>query len=259
MADYSVRVENLTKVYPMIKKKGIIPFLKANKTQFLALDDISFTAEHGDTIGVVGINGAGKSTLMLVLAGLLEPTIGSVTIDGESSLLAVGAGIDGFLTGRENIRYKCMLMGFDKKQTAEIEEEAIRFAEVGAFIDQPMRTWSSGMRARIGFAVAVFTNPDVLIIDEALSVGDATFSHKCLDKIHEIRDRGKTIFLVSHSMSLIRQFCDKTLWLHNGRLQEYGAAAEVCEHYKVFVEDVTSLEAEQKARIFSKWEKKRTR
>lgn len=239
MPKISVIASNVTKQFEVRDKNvgsGIISKLKPSKKKlFTALDDVSFEAYEGDAIGVIGTNGSGKSTLMKIITGLLKPTNGRIVTAGESSLLAVGVGLNGFLTGRENIKYKCLVLGYDKSQVEEITRRSIEFADVGDFIDRPLRTWSSGMRMRLGFAVSTFLDPDILVIDEALSVGDAVFADKCRDKIWEFRQSNKTIFIVSHSAGGIKRFCDKTLWLNKGKLMDYDETDKVFDEYNKFI------------------------
>ena len=240
MPKVSVIASNVTKSFEVKDKVvggGFLSKLKpAKKKIFTALDDVSFEAYQGDSIGVVGTNGSGKSTLMSIITGLVKPTSGRIITAGETSLLAVNVGLNGFLTGRENIKYKCLILGYDKAQVEEITRKSIEFADVGDFIDRPLRTWSSGMKMRLGFAVSAFLDPDILVIDEALAVGDAVFSDKCRDKIWEFRENKKTIFVVSHSTGGIKRFCDKTIWLNRGKLVDYGDTNSVLAGYSSFID-----------------------
>ena len=240
MPKASVIASNVTKQFEVRDKiagKGLMSKLRpAKKKIFTALDDVSFEAYQGDSIGVVGTNGSGKSTLMSIVTGLVKPTSGRIITAGETSLLAVNVGLNGFLTGRENIKYKCLILGYDKDQVEEITRKSIEFADVGEFIDRPLRTWSSGMKMRLGFAVSAFLDPDILVIDEALAVGDAVFSDKCREKIWEFRENKKTIFIVSHSTGGIKRFCDKTMWLNRGKLVDYGDTHSVLAGYSSFID-----------------------
>ena len=239
MPNLSVVASNVTKQFEVRDKAvggGILSRLKpAKKKTFTALDNVSFEAYQGDAIGVIGTNGSGKSTLMSIITGLVKPTSGRILTVGEASLLAVGVGLNGYLTGREHIKYKCLILGYDKSQVDEITRKSIEFADVGEFIDRPLRTWSSGMRMRLGFAVSTFLDPDILVIDEALAVGDAVFADKCRDKIWDFRQANKTIFIVSHSTSGIKRFCDKTMWLNKGKLIDFGETDKVFEGYNSFI------------------------
>src|SRR5690625_2537492 len=184
----SIVVTNVTKKYKLYsnKKERLIDFItpKNYGEDFYALRDVSFEANKGDIIGFVGINGSGKSTLSNIIAGIVPETSGKVQVNGETSLIAVSAGLKGDLTGRENIELKCLMLGFSKKQIKKLEPNIIEFSELGQFIDQPVKSYSSGMRSRLGFAISVTIDPDILIIDEALSVAVTSFSYKSLAKMN---------------------------------------------------------------------------
>lgn len=246
----SVIVRNLTKRYKLYKNnseklKDI--FLPKNYGEpFFALKNVSFEAEKGDVIGFVGVNGSGKSTLSNIIAGIVPQTSGEVEIDGQASLIAVAAGVNGELTGRENIELKCLMLGFTKQQITELEPEIIEFSELGKFIDQPVKSYSSGMKSRLGFAISVNTDPDVLIIDEALSVGDKAFAEKCLDKMNEFKKRGKTMFFVSHSIGQMKQFCEKGIWLEHGELKMAGNINEVMPAYEEFLAGYKKMTPKEK-------------
>ncbi len=246
----SVIVRNLTKRYKLYnnnseKLKDI--FLPKNYGEpFFALRDVSFEAERGDVIGFVGVNGSGKSTLSNIIAGIVPQTSGEVEIDGQASLIAVSAGVNGELTGRENIELKCLMLGFTKQKIQELEPEIIEFSELGKFIDQPVKSYSSGMKSRLGFAISVNTDPDILIIDEALSVGDKAFAEKCLDKMNEFKKRGKTMFFVSHSLGQMKQFCEKGIWLEHGEIKMVGDINEVMPAYEEFLAEYKKMSAKEK-------------
>ena len=227
------------KLLDLILPKG------AGKT-FYALKDISFKVEKGDVVGLLGLNGSGKSTLSNILGGVSMPTSGEIEINGEASLIAIGIGMNNFLSGIENIELKALMMGYKKDEIEEIKQEIIDFADIGEFINQPLRTYSSGMRSRLGFAISVYTNPDILVIDEALSVGDPTFTQKCLDKMNEFKESGKTIFFVSHSLPQIRKFCNKAIWLEYGRLREYGDVDSVLPKYQGYINEINKMSEAQK-------------
>ncbi|TRZ36905.1 teichoic acids export ABC transporter ATP-binding subunit TagH [Niallia circulans] len=246
----SVVVKNLTKRYKLYssnKEKMMDIFLpKSYGEPFYALRDVSFTAEKGDTIGFVGINGSGKSTLSNIIAGIVPETSGTVEIDGQASLIAVAAGLNNQLTGRENIELKCLMLGFSKEKIKALEPDIIEFAELGKFIDQPVKSYSSGMRSRLGFAISVHTDPDVLIIDEALSVGDKAFGEKCLEKMQEFKERGKTMFFVSHSIGQMKKFCEKAIWLEFGKVKMEGSIKDVIPAYEKFMDDYKKMSNKEK-------------
>lgn len=211
---------------------------RATTERFWALDDVSFTIEPGQTLGLIGRNGCGKSTLLQLLAGILEPDRGRVQVRGRvTSLLELGAGFSPDLTGRENVFLNASLHGVPTSVVAQRFDDIVAFAELERFIDSPVRNYSSGMYMRLGFAVAVHVDPDVLLVDEVLAVGDEGFAHKCLDKFGEFRRRGKTIVLVTHSLGLVERFCDEALWLHEGRVRAAGDPKRVVDAYVTEVEE----------------------
>ncbi len=202
---------------------------------FYALRNVNFEANRGDIIGFIGVNGSGKSTLSNILAGIVPETEGTVEVNGEVSLIAVAAGLKNDLTGRDNIELKCLMLGFNKKEIKEMETEIIEFSELGKFIDQPVKSYSSGMKSRLGFAISITVDPEILIIDEALSVGDKAFAEKSLAKMHEFKQQGKTMIFVSHSLGQMKQFCEKILWLEFGMVKAYGPVDEIIPQYKDFL------------------------
>jgi ABC-type polysaccharide/polyol phosphate transport system ATPase subunit len=202
------------------------------KDVFHALKDVSFTVDHGESMAVVGRNGAGKSTLLSLVAGLCPPSKGRVTVDGRvAALLQLGSGFHPDLTGMENIRLNAALMGLSRERTKEVLNSIVEFTEIGDFLNEPIRTYSSGMVLRLGFAVAIHVDPDILIIDEVLAVGDLQFQHKCLDKVMEHKKSGKTLLFVSHAPELVRQFCERALWLDRGEVILTGRANDVLDAY----------------------------
>jgi teichoic acid transport system ATP-binding protein len=203
--------------------------------EFYALKDINIEVEKGDIVGFVGINGSGKSTLSNIISGILPSTDGEVIVNGQVSLIAVAAGLKGDLSGRDNIELKLLMLGFNKKEILELEPAIIEFAELEKFIDQPVKSYSSGMKSRLGFAISVNVDPDILIIDEALSVGDKAFAEKSLSKMKEFKRQGKTMIFISHSLGQMRQFCEKILWLEFGMVKDYGAVEEVLPKYEEFL------------------------
>ncbi|WP_121616241.1 teichoic acids export ABC transporter ATP-binding subunit TagH [Virgibacillus halodenitrificans] len=215
---------------------------------FYALKHIDFEAEKGDVIGFVGINGSGKSTLSNIIAGIVPATSGTVEIAGQASLIAVASGLKGDLSGRDNIELKLLMLGFNKEEIKKLEPAIIEFAELEKFIDQPVKSYSSGMKSRLGFAISVNIDPDILIIDEALSVGDKAFASKSFDKMMEFKDKGKTMIFVSHSIGQMRKFCEKILWLEFGMVKDYGSVEEILPQYEAFLnkwERMTKKEREE--------------
>lgn len=248
----AIFAEELTKTYRIFSRpweKYLNFFLPIQfGTQFYAIQNVSFSLERGRSIGLIGLNGSGKSTLSNMIAGASAPTSGTLRIEGQVSMTAVSAGLNLLLTGRENIIQKCLLLGLDKPQIQELMPEIIEFSELGDVIDQPVKTYSSGMRSKLGFAISINIDPDVLVIDEALSVGDPTFTQKCLVRMQSFRERNKTIVFVSHSMSQIRDFCDRAIWLEGGRTVAIGECGDVVNEYSEFIRWFNQLPAaEQKA------------
>jgi ABC-type polysaccharide/polyol phosphate transport system ATPase subunit len=211
-----------------------------------AVKGVSFEIPHGTVLGVVGANGAGKSTLVRTIAGILPPTQGRVEVFGRvSTLLALGVGFNKDLTGRDNVRLGGLAAGLDRAHLEAKYEEIVEFAELGEFMDLPMRTYSSGMYGRLGFSVAVNMEPDILLIDEALSVGDARFRRKSANKMRELCDQARTIVLVSHSLGTVRELCDQAIWLDHGVLRMWDEPEAVVEAYTEFLEvgqDAVTLE-----------------
>lgn len=213
---------------------------------FYALRNVNFTADKGDIIGFIGVNGSGKSTLSNILAGIVPESEGTVEVNGEVSLIAVAAGLKNDLTGRDNIELKCLMLGFNKEEIKAMEPEIIEFSELGKFIDQPVKSYSSGMKSRLGFAISVNVDPEILIIDEALSVGDKAFAEKSLEKMHEFKQMGKTMIFVSHSIGQMKQFCEKILWLEFGMVKEYGTVEEVIPKYQRFLKKWRKMNLNQR-------------
>jgi ABC-type polysaccharide/polyol phosphate transport system ATPase subunit len=203
---------------------------------FTALDGVSFEVPKGTTFGVIGENGSGKSTMLKLLAGITKPTRGSLSVDGRvSALIELGAGFHPEISGRENVAINGIMLGLTRREVQERFQDIVAFAELERFIDAPVKTYSSGMYARLGFAVAIHVDPDVLLIDEVLAVGDEAFTRKCLDKIGEFRRRGKTILLVTHSLGLAEKMCDEVLWLRGGKLADQGDPKRVIDAYLTYV------------------------
>ena len=203
---------------------------------FTALEDVSFEVAQGSTFAVIGENGSGKSTLLKLVAGITRPTRGSLVVDGRvSALIELGAGFHPEISGRENLAINAMMLGLSRKQLERSYDAIVDFAELRDFIDAPVKTYSSGMYMRLGFAVAIHVDPDVLLIDEVLAVGDEAFTRKCLDKISEFHRRGKTILFVTHSLGLVEKMCDDVLWLNHGRTRGRGDPKRVVDEYLTYV------------------------
>lgn len=247
----AIIVTNVTKKYQLYSnaKERLLDLItkKSHGEEFYALTGVTFEASRGDVVGFIGINGSGKSTLSNIIAGIVPETSGSVQVNGETSLIAVSAGLKGDLTGRDNIELKCLMLGFSKAEIKKLEPNIIEFSELGQFIDQPVKSYSSGMKSRLGFAISVNVDPEILIIDEALSVGDKSFAEKSLDKMKEFKSQGKTMIFVSHSVGQMKKFCEKILWLEFGKVKEYGSVEDVMPKYEAFLKrwkQMTSKERE---------------
>ncbi len=238
MQEYAVDIKHLSKVYKLYNKPSDrvleafgIGGKKRSKT-FEALNDVSFNVKIGETVGIIGTNGAGKSTLLKIVTGVLQPSMGEVKIKGKvSALLELGAGFNDEYSGIDNIYLNGRMMGYTKKEMDQKLEGIIEFADIGDFINQPVKTYSSGMFARLAFAVAINVEPDILIIDEALSVGDIFFQNKCFKKFDELKRHGVTILFVSHDIGSVRQMCSRVLWLDHGRVRAFDESAQVCDMY----------------------------
>ncbi len=220
--------------------KEVLSFGRIKRSHdFWALEGVNLDVEPGTTLGILGRNGAGKSTLLKIISGVVEPTTGTVGVNGRlAPLLSVGAGFNPEFTGRDNVMLNGLLLGLERKEILERFDEVEAFADIGEFMDQPIKTYSSGMRARLGFAVAVNVQPDILIIDETLSVGDAVFKQMGLQKMRELRDSGTTILFVSHSLGVVRSFCNKAILLHKGRMIASGDAGETLDRYEALVSKI---------------------
>ena len=241
----AVRVAGVTKLYRRYGRKKTVGTLKSALLSGMgrralspdsavpAIVDLSFEVAAGEMVGVVGPNGSGKSTLLKLLAGIVRPTRGSVEVRGRlAALLELGAGFHPEISGRENIEINGLLLGLSRRQIAARFDEIVRFAEIEEFLDAPLKTYSSGMAVRLGFSIAAHSDPDVLLVDEVLAVGDEAFSHRCLEKFAEFERAGKTILVVSHDLALVSQRCRRAIWLDRGRLQADGPADETVALYR---------------------------
>ena len=235
----AIKVLHLSKKYRIYDRPGDklreLVGLRPGKLhrEFWALNDISFELEPGHTLGIIGQNGSGKSTLLQILAGIMSQTLGDCYVSGKvSALLELGSGFNPEFTGRENVIMNGAILGLDSREMEKRFDAITAFAEIGDFIDQPVKTYSSGMFMRLAFAVAVNVDPDILLVDEALSVGDLIFQHRCMHRMNHLRDSGKTIVLVTHDLSAITKFCDRALLLDCGRLLEDGKPDPVVQKYR---------------------------
>jgi len=213
--------------------------------KFEALSDVSFTIPKGKTVSIIGENGSGKSTLLKLLAGISKPTAGTLETNGRiSALIELGAGFHPEISGRENIFINGIILGLSRKRILTLYDEIVRFAELEEFIDKPVKSYSSGMYMRLGFSIAINVDPDILLVDEVLSVGDASFVPKCLDKINEFRRKGKTIIFVSHDLSTVERISDEVIWLKHGRIAMQGHAKRVVDAYLEYVGKKDEVKAE---------------
>lgn len=236
--DIIIDVKNISKVYKLYEKQSdrlkesLSLIRKKYHTEFYALSDVSFYVRKGESLGIIGENGAGKSTLLKILTGVTTPSGGTIQINGKiSALLELGAGFNPEYTGVENIFLNGTIMGYTKEEMQEKYQSIIDFADIGEFIHQPVKSYSSGMFARLAFAVAINVEPDILIVDEALSVGDMFFQHKCFRKMEELKAKGATILFVSHDLASVKEMCTRAIWLEKGKLKMFGENLEVCNEY----------------------------
>ncbi len=231
--------ESVTKTFahqrknPLLREKLLEMFQQHEGRRFAALERVSFELAQGESMGLVGSNGAGKSTLLNLATGLFLPDSGRIEVRGSvAAVLELGAGFHPDLTGRENVRINAALMGLSRKETGRMFEEMVDFSGVREFIDDPLRTYSNGMIVRLAFSVAIHTDPDILLIDEMIGMGDQMFYARCLDKIRDFQRRGRTILIASHSLELLTMLCQRALWLDHGRVMKVGDAASVVAAYK---------------------------
>jgi len=231
-----IEVRNVSKSYKLYRKPSDrlkeLLFRRRYHERFLALEDVNFEISKGDAVGIIGVNGSGKSTLLQMIAGTLHPSEGHISVDGRvSALLELGSGFNPEFTGLENVYLNARILGLSEKEISEKLDDILAFADIGDFIHQPVKTYSSGMYVRLAFSVAVSVDPDILIVDEALSVGDAIFQQKCMKRFYEIRNSGCTILFVSHDSYQVNTICDKAIYLRDGRVEALGAAKTVVDIY----------------------------
>lgn len=249
MSKVVIHADNLTKIYKIYGKPSdrLKETFSRNKTkyykEFYALNDVSFEIVEGETVGIIGRNGSGKSTLLKILTGVLGNTAGNIAIDGKiSALLELGAGFNQEFTGIENIFLNGTIMNISREEMEKRLDDIVAFADIGEHINQPVKTYSSGMFVRLAFAVAINVDPDILIVDEALAVGDTRFQLKCMDKFMDFMKAGKTVLFVSHDVNSIKRFCKRTIWLNNGKLIMDGNTDEVTDRYMDFLKSELTIE-----------------
>lgn len=238
--ELAIEVKNVSISYRILNNISIRSSLFHNKTRdevFEAVKNVSFDVEKGGILGVIGKNGSGKSTLLRSIAGVFAPNSGTIDLHGNSvSLMALGVGFKPLLSGRDNIVLSGLLLGFTEKEIQERLDEIIEFAELGDFIDKPVRTYSSGMNSKLAFAITAMLETDIMLVDEVLSVGDERFKRKSLAKMKElISDKDRTVIIVSHSIETLNEFCGRVMWMHDGEVKEIGQPKEVLEKYREFM------------------------
>lgn len=260
--DYAVSVKNVTKRYRIHYEKNpslketIIHLRRTKFIEFLALDDVSFDVRRGETLGIIGPNGSGKSTMLKLISRILKPTKGEVIVNGTiSALLELGAGFHPDLTGRENIFINAAILGMKRRDVEKKFSEIVAFSELEKFIDMPVKNYSSGMYMRLGFSVAINVNPDILLVDEVLAVGDQAFQAKCYKVIYDFIKQGKTIIIVSHDLGTIQDLCNRVIFLKNGRIEQIGGPVAVVNSYREYVENIEMERAheqqkEERKKIF---------
>ena len=243
MDNIAIEFKNVSKIYTLKSKNK-----KEKKQKFYALKDINFKIPKGEVVGILGTNGSGKSTMSIILAGISEVDEGKMIVNGEQALIAINTGLNPQLTGLENIELKGALLGLSKKQIKDITAGVIEFSEIGNFLYQPVKKYSSGMKSRLGFSINLCLDPDILIVDEALSVGDKGFAQKCIDKMRSLKEQGKTIVFISHALPQVRDFCDTALWIEGGMLKEYGEVNDICDKYAEYVDRYNALSNVEKTK-----------
>lgn len=225
--------------------------------EFLALKDVSLKVKKGEAWGLIGTNGSGKSTLLKAISGIMKPYKGTITIDGNiSPLIELGAGFDANLTARENIFMNGAVLGYSEKTMQEHFKEIVDFAEIREFLDSPIKNYSSGMKARLGFAVATMVKPEILIVDEVLSVGDFLFRRKCMKRMEEMLSGGTTLLFVSHNLDQVRNLCDHAIWLDHGETMMMGDAQEVCDAYQAIEDENSPVNRKKRAKREARMQKK---
>lgn len=245
MNESAIELVNVTKKYNIfqsdLKRLASLLLKKESNVVHYAIKNMSLSLPKGESIALLGKNGAGKSTLLKMITGVVSPTEGEIHVNGTiAALLELSSGFDNELTGRENIYFKGTMLGYSKEQMEHKVQDIIDFADIGKYIDQPIRTYSSGMKSRLGFAISVNVDPEILIVDEALAVGDDVFRLKCVERMKQFKEQNKTILFVSHSLNTVRSFCTKAAWIKDGELVEYGDMAQVVKRYSDFIKEERS-------------------
>ncbi|WP_026732957.1 ABC transporter ATP-binding protein [Fischerella sp. PCC 9605] len=241
--EIAISLKNVSKCYkryvrPVDRLKEILLPGKSHAQEFWALRDINLEVRKGETVGIIGQNGSGKSTLLQIIAGTLTPTTGEVNVKGRvSALLELGSGFNPEFTGRQNVFFNGQILGLSREEIEAKFNDIAAFAEIGNFMDEPVKTYSSGMFVRLGFSVAINVNPEILIVDESLAVGDGVFVHRCMAKIRDFQDSGGTILFVSHDIGSVSRLCSESVWLNQGVIVDAGIPAEVCKHYQAWVHE----------------------
>lgn len=236
-----ITVDALTKVYPLYDRpvdrlKESFGWKKGGRSSFTALSSVSFTIGKGETVGIIGKNGSGKSTLLKAITGVIKPTKGTVEVQGKvAAILELGTGFNPEYTGMENIYLAGTIQGLTRTEVEAVVPDIVRFADIGSFIHQPMKTYSSGMFARLAFSVNVHLSPDVLIVDEALAVGDVRFNAKCMERFKQLKENGTTILYVTHDVTSVRSFCDRAIWIHEGKVRASGDPDTITADYLAFM------------------------
>ncbi|WP_223066113.1 ABC transporter ATP-binding protein [Paenibacillus caui] len=241
-----IEIRQVVKTYKLYNKptdrlkESLSLTKKKYHQEFSALSGVSFTVQQGDALGILGKNGSGKSTLLKIITGVLSPTSGNILVNGKiSAILELGAGFNPDYTGRENIYLNGLMMGYTREQMDEKINSIIEFADIGSFIEQPVKVYSSGMFARLAFAVSINVDPDILIVDEALAVGDIRFQTKCIEKMKELKAKGTTILFVSHATEQVKRFCNKAVWIKEGKIEAIGESSEIVDLYEDFMKNNT--------------------
>lgn len=255
----AIEVRDISKKYKLYdsnqdRLRETFDFIKHRKyhKEFNALNKISFSINKGETVGIIGTNGSGKSTLLKIITGVLTQTEGEVFINGRiSALLELGAGFNPEYSGLENIYLNGTIMGISREEMQKRVEHIIDFSGIGDFIYQPVKTYSSGMFARLAFSVAINVDPDILIVDEALSVGDMAFQEKSITKMKELRDKGTTILFVTHSLPLVRNFCQRAIWIDKGELLQDGDADRICDNFQMFMAEEEEIQKQNSKQIIT--------